>query len=375
MASVDDRVQYGPLKKLEVKNCVAYSGITCILGFLLFAFILMLIPGDVPEPPVLYGVISGVVLGPDNLPVENIEVSCPSFETVTTNANGEFSFPEAVYGEYVLAINHPNYEQETVNVVLGASNVDVEISLTFLYGVISGVVLGPDNLPVENIEVSCPSFETVTTNADGEFSLPEAVYGEYVITINAPNYEQESVNVVLNASNVEIEISLTFSPASVRIEARYSTTTDTVALVQLTLTCGSYSETQTTGIGGAFTFSNVERGDCNVVPHKSGFVPQSHDFVVNSLSHTEQVFITPVSGLAVNVAHFSTGQAINNQRVTVHGPTSFSGNTNIRGNIHFDTLILGATYTITIEREGFHPLQHIHVLSSTTLIHLNLTPL
>ncbi|KAL0212739.1 hypothetical protein RCL1_006365 [Eukaryota sp. TZLM3-RCL] len=199
MASVDDRVQYGPLKKLEVKNCVAYSGTTCILGFLLFALILMLIPGD---KPVSNGVISGVVLDSDNLPVENIEVSCPSFEPVTTNADGEFSFPEAVYGEYVLTIDHPNYEQETVNVVLGAASVDVDI---FLSPALSDVTLtvnhlSSENLPDASVTLTCGSFvETLITDSEGRVTFYNARRGVCFIEISKTYFDTGNYQMTVQA--------------------------------------------------------------------------------------------------------------------------------------------------------------------------------
>ncbi|KAL0213025.1 hypothetical protein RCL1_006651 [Eukaryota sp. TZLM3-RCL] len=354
MASIDDRVQYGPLKKLEVKNCVAYSGITCILGFLLFAFILMLIPGDAPEPPVLYGVISGVVLGPDNLPVENIEVLCPSFETVTTNANGEFSFPEAVYGEYVLTINAPNYEQETVNVVLDSSNVDVEISLTFLYGVISGVVLGPDNLPVENIEVTCPSFETVTTNANGEFSFPEAVYGEYVLTINAPNYEPETVNVVVDSASVNAEFSLTFSPAEVIIKVFRISTSEPMAGVGLMLNCNGQMFGSTDEMG-SFTFNDLPRVSCYLLVTKTGFFSEERSISLNSYTRTVSVNLRASAWLHVYTKDQSNNP-INGVSVTVEGPDYYYGwgTTSGDGRIVFDSLAEGHYYRISTSMTGYH---------------------
>ncbi|KAL0212989.1 hypothetical protein RCL1_006615 [Eukaryota sp. TZLM3-RCL] len=370
MASVDDRVQYGPLKKLEVKNCVAYSGITCILGFLLFAFILMLIPGDAPEPPVLYGVISGVVLGPDNLPVENIEVSCPSFETVTTNAVGEFSLPEAVYGDYVLTINHPNYEQETVIVVLDASSVEIEISLTFVYGVISGVVLGPDNSPVENIEVSCPSFEPVTTNVDGEFSFPETVYGDYVLTINHPNYEQVTVNVVLDASNVDVEISLTYSPATVYVEVKHIDTNEPLSDFTSIFSCGGTAIPGTAGLG-LITFNDVPRGTCTLQVTKSGFSTVHRSVVVNSLIIVEGVALFPLATLSVIVVNDHTNSPLPSTPVRVGHE---SVNTNLFGRATFN-IRNDRTYTITVERNGYESTSVQHHLTANHEITIRLVPI
>ncbi|KAL0213233.1 hypothetical protein RCL1_006859 [Eukaryota sp. TZLM3-RCL] len=459
MASVDDHVQYGPLKKLEVKNCVAYSGITCILGFLLFTFILMLIPGDVPEPPIVSGVISGVVLGPDNLPVENIEVSCPSFETVTTNANGQFSFPEAVFGEYVLTINHPNYEQETVMVVLDAAIVNVEISLSFVTGVISGVVLGPDNLPVENVALLCPSVSTVTTNANGEFSFPEAVYGEYILTVYHPNYNLETVNVVLDASNVDVEISLTFlygvisgivvgpdnspvenievscpsfetvttnangefsfpeavygeygltfldptfnfqpesrtavidrpnvgvfvplsfAPAQLAVDVRFSTSMDPLSSVTVTLKCGFLTQTLASSLNGIASFTNIMfRGECSLELSRNNFNSKTVNTLVNAAQNTEIVTLEPLSGFSVNLVDDSTGLPLHNVEITFSGGGSlYFYNTNVNGNINFSPLPQETSFNLYVNYPGYETLWYVYNFTNEPLlIKLRLVPL
>ncbi|KAL0213542.1 hypothetical protein RCL1_007168 [Eukaryota sp. TZLM3-RCL] len=295
MASVDDRVQYGPLKKLEVKNCVAYSGITCILGFLLFAFILMLIPGDAPEPPVLYGVISGVVLGPDNLPVENIEVSCSSFETVTTNANGEFSFPEAVYGEFVLTIDHPNYEQETVNVVLGAASVDVEISLTY-------------------------------------------------------------------------------SPVEILFRARREFTLQSFEGVTTTLTCGSFVASLDTNSNGMASFNAPVRGACVVEFSKQYFVTQTREITAPS-STTLTINLPAEATLSINVVDDTFHYTLPHVKVVLsHDGVEYEALTNWEGNVYFDNLPLGVSYSIRIESPGYETITTSRLFQFSYHLNYRLVP-
>ncbi|KAL0213393.1 hypothetical protein RCL1_007019 [Eukaryota sp. TZLM3-RCL] len=288
-------VQYSPRKCACLTNTLACCCICCCLTFVLLVTIALLVPDDVPpqpepEPPILYGVISGVVLGPDNLPVENIEVSCPSFETVTTNANGEFSFPEAVYGEYVLTIDHPNYVSENVNVVLDASSVDVEVSLSF-----------------------SPTRVTIT---------------------------------VLHSS--------TFAPLSA---------------VTTTITCGSASGSGSTSSDGTISFTNVPRGQCSITVNRSGFTSQTRNLLVNWYTHSETIHLVPSTtppppppppatvSVTITVVRDSNGAVLSGVQLVVTGNGySETRTTDSNGRATFPNLVVNQNYQARAQRTGFQTL-------------------
>lgn len=95
------------------------------------------------------------------------------------------------------------------------STVEVE-----LYGSISGTVkASTSNLPLEGVTITTnPGTTSVTTNADGEFSIGQVKVGDYSVTAAKDTYSSQSVNIkVTENQNNSMSFLLTVAPLDKKI--------------------------------------------------------------------------------------------------------------------------------------------------------------
>jgi hypothetical protein len=157
--------------------------------------------------------LSGVVLSElSQAPVQNAEVklegpTVPGDNPIYSGIDGTFSFPELLPGSYLLVVTHPNHEDRSLLIVLGAGEVaeDIEIvlaersSTSENTGRLTGLVRkGAELVLVEEeqdhsgivVEASGLGIRTVTNHL-GQFDLYLAA-GTYTILLSAPEHNPTS---------------------------------------------------------------------------------------------------------------------------------------------------------------------------------------
>ncbi|PXX98862.1 hypothetical protein DF185_15925 [Marinifilum breve] len=89
-----------------------------------------------------------------------------------------------------------------------------------LYGSISGTVkASASNLPMEGVTITTnPGTTSVTTNAEGEFSIEKVLVGDYSVTATKEDYSSQSINIkVTENQNNSMSFLLTVAPLDSKI--------------------------------------------------------------------------------------------------------------------------------------------------------------
>ncbi|WP_321515832.1 carboxypeptidase regulatory-like domain-containing protein [Marinifilum fragile] len=89
-----------------------------------------------------------------------------------------------------------------------------------LYGSISGTVkASASNLPMEGVTITTnPGTTSVTTNAEGEFSIEKVLIGDYSVTATKEDYSSQSINIkVTESQNNSMSFILTVAPLDSKI--------------------------------------------------------------------------------------------------------------------------------------------------------------
>ena len=140
---------------------------------------------------------------------------------ITDPADPTFTFNSVPVGTHTLIVSHPDYEQYTRSVTLGANqsvNLGV-ISLTARPGSISGRVTNiADGIEVVNATVKLVELNKLdTTDSSGRYSFAGIAEGYYTIEITHNDYSIKSVPVnVAKNQNTTMNVDLTANPGSVK---------------------------------------------------------------------------------------------------------------------------------------------------------------
>jgi len=162
-------------------------------------------------------------------------------DTVTTGADGTFSFEELAAGTYTVTVSLSGYETFTRrNVTVREDEVTVDVELDAIApatGVISGTVTDSESGdPLSGAIVVISSgfgvtavLDTVKTGADGTFSVGQLQAGNYRVTISAEGYRaftQRNVNV--EDDEVTVDAELRPSGSAVLTPLKYTSRTNGV---------------------------------------------------------------------------------------------------------------------------------------------------
>ncbi|MDD1772371.1 MAG: carboxypeptidase regulatory-like domain-containing protein [Methanomassiliicoccales archaeon] len=141
----------------------------------------------------LPGLIEGVVLDEDGHAIAGATVTLNSTTTVTTAADGSFSFT-ADAGTYSLKVEKVGFNTLTMNVTAIRNDTtdlgDLELTSSVDTGDIEGALVDDEGNVMSNVTVTLSNGMTTTTDAYGRFSFQNVTVGNYTLTIDVDGYDQ-----------------------------------------------------------------------------------------------------------------------------------------------------------------------------------------
>lgn len=268
--------------KRTLKRC--FVGI--MLAVLLGASCLLTACGDNETPPgtetafTIEGVVSS-----DMGPLSGVAVTLGE-ESKTTGTAGSYSF-EVAEGEYTLTFAKDGYvtQTKTVNTddaVSGKVTLNVSLSAAQKeYVVISGKVTDAESgAALEGAVISGSALESsVTTDADGAYTLPQLEKGSYSFTVSMNGYTSQTVSVSesdITGDTYTLNIQLTAIPAEELVTVSGTVTADypSGALSGVTVSAGAGYASVTTDENGAYSLRLAE-GDYTLTFSKEGYDEQT----------------------------------------------------------------------------------------------------
>lgn len=264
--------------KRTLKRC--FVGI--MLAVLLGASCLLAACGDNETPPgtetafTIEGVVSS-----DMGPLSGVAVTLGE-ESKTTGTAGSYSF-EVAEGEYTLTFAKDGYvtQTKTVNTDDAVSGkVTLNVSMAAVqkeYVVISGKVTDAESgAALEGAVISGSALESsVTTDADGAYTLPQLEKGSYSFTVSMNGYTSQTVSVSesdITGDTYTLNIQLTAIPAEELVTVSGTVTADypSGALSDVTVSAGAGYASATTDENGVYSLSLAE-GDYTLTFSKEGY--------------------------------------------------------------------------------------------------------
>jgi hypothetical protein len=156
------------------------------------------------------GELSGVVSS-GGAPVEGATVSVEGAGSVTTDAQGHYAIG-VTDGTWTVRVEAVGYEPATAEVtVADAASVTHDVDLSALpRHPVTGTVTDVGGTPVAGATVTATGVEdwSATTGADGRFTVPGLLDGEYEVRVAADGYLEEERTVAV-AGPTTIDVSLT----------------------------------------------------------------------------------------------------------------------------------------------------------------------
>lgn len=230
--------------------------------------------------------IEGVVSS-DMGPLSGVTVTLGE-ESKTTGTAGSYSF-EVAEGEYTLTFAKDGYvtQTKTVNTDDAVSGkVTLNVSMAAVqreYVVISGTVTDAESgAALEGAVISGSALESsVTTDADGVYTLPQLEKGSYSFTVSMNGYTSQTVSVSesdITGDTYTLNIQLTAVPAGELVTVSGTVTGDYPisggALSDVTVSAGAGYASVTTDENGAYSLSLAE-GDYTLTFSKEGYDEQT----------------------------------------------------------------------------------------------------
>ena len=265
-----------------MKKNVMRGFLGLMLAVLLGASCLLTACGDNETPPgtetafTIEGVVSS-----DMGPLSGVAVTLGE-ESKTTGTAGSYSF-EVAEGEYTLTFAKDGYvtQTKTVNTddaVSGKVTLNVSMAAAQKeYVVISGKVTDAESgAALEGAVISGSALESsVTTDADGAYTLPQLEKGSYSFTVSMNGYTSQTVSVSesdITGDTYTLNIQLTAVPAGELVTVSGTVTADypNGKLSGVTVSAGAGYASVTTDENGAYSLSLAE-GDYTLTFSKEGY--------------------------------------------------------------------------------------------------------
>lgn len=144
------------------------------------------------------GTITGVIMDEAGAPVDGVTVSVSGMagleQTVITGNDGKYTVGNVPIETHAVTFSKPGYRKISVTVTADKFDANkVAIAQAILVNAsakISGIVTDGKNngAPLSGVTVSISSTESVVTGADGTYTLPDLIAGDYTVTFTKANY-------------------------------------------------------------------------------------------------------------------------------------------------------------------------------------------
>lgn len=305
------------------------------------------------------GSITGVVTDASNgTPLSGATITTqPATSAATTNAQGAYTISNVTAGAYTVTASRTGYAPNSaaVGVSVGLS-ATANLVLTPLPGSVTGVVSDAvTGAPLSGATVTTqPPTSTVTTNAQGVFTIGGVPAGAYTVTATRASYSPNSTAAVV-APGQTATANLALTPIPGTISGVVTDASNGTPLAGATVSTQPATSTATTSAQGAYTISNVPPGNYTVTATRAGYNPNSvAAAVVSSQTTTSNVPLTPLPGSITGVVTDAANGALLAGATVSTVPATTTVTTNAQGAYTINTVPPG-NYTVTATRTGYSP--------------------
>ncbi|MCF4139192.1 MFS transporter [Streptomyces sp. Tue 6430] len=246
--------------------------------------------------------VRGLVRGAESAPVPQAAVTLISLTgrqlgRSVTQADGSYGLDAPGAGSYVLIASADGFQPQASTIVVDGEPVAYDILLSGTSGLGGVVRAAGTGEPVGHAmvvvtDVRGDLLATGTTGEQGEFSFAELVPGAVTVAVNAAGFRPRALPVEVGATGVtRVELVLD-AGAQVQgvVRAPHGPLAD--ARVTLVDAAGNVVGTATTGVDGAYAFTDLDGGDYTVIA--TGYPPVATALTVAG---------TGVDGHDIELAH------------------------------------------------------------------------
>lgn len=227
--------------------------------------------------------VRGRVLGTEKAPVGAAAVTLITLEgrqlsRSVTQADGSYGVAAPGAGPYVLIASADGYQPQATNIVVGDAAVTYDVLLSGTSGLLGTVRSADSGAPVSGAvvivtDVRGDVLATGHTDSLGEFTLTDLVPGTVTLAINSPKHRPLAQPVEIGGGTTRVELEL-HPGAHVRGTVRGGTGGPLGdARVTLVDVAGNVVASTTTGLDGAYAFSDLDSGAYTVIA--TGYPPQA----------------------------------------------------------------------------------------------------
>jgi hypothetical protein len=220
------------------------------------------------------------------LPIQGVTITYNGgSQTAITDQNGVYQLQNIAPGTYNVTASAVNYQKSTQSSTVTSGNTATTNFTLNELGKITGFVKNSVGVALSGATVSF-SGGSVTTAADGSYTLGNVVPGSYNVTATAPNYKSSTKSTTVNPGQTTNQ-SFSLSPQTGGIKGK-TTTISGVALqgVSVTVTGGLISTTKSTisDRHGNYSFSGLPVGSYTVTAAHAGYTTLQKSVTVSSNS-------------------------------------------------------------------------------------------
>lgn len=231
------------------------------------------VPGGIP--------VRGHVRGAESVPVPQAAVTLISLAgrqlgRSVAQADGSYGVDAPGTGTYVLIASADGHQPQASTIVVNEEPLAYDILLSGTSGLTGVVRSAETTLPVTDAmvivtDVRGDLLATAATGAQGEFSFAELVPGMVTLAVNAVGHRPRALPVEVSGTGVtRIEVDLDSGARLLGVvRAPHGPLAD--ARVTLVDAAGNVVGTATTGMDGAYAFTDLDGGDYTVIA--TGYPP------------------------------------------------------------------------------------------------------
>jgi len=327
------------------------------------------------------GAQNGQPLAGVNVTLSLNGVANSNLQTVTTNANGEYAFdPQPAERNYLIspsvaALSQPyalSPASETTGLL--TANVTKNFTATPLY-TISGRITDANSNPVSGVSVAASPLTTVTTNANGEYTLSGARPNtNYTVTPSRTGFtftpaNRLHTNLTGNTTGADFFAASQTYTISGRITSTTSQPTgQPVANATVKLT-GTQTAQTTTNANGEYTFPNLGvGGNYTVTPTLEDHTVAPTSRSANSLAGNQTLDFTVTQLFDIRgIVKDTSGAPMSGVTINLNGSAILT--TTADGKFELNNRTGGQTFTVKPARNGFtfSPAQEVVTLNADRL--------
>jgi len=225
--------------------------------------------------------VGGFVRGAEGVPVAGAAVTLISLAgrqlgRAVAQPDGSYGLDAPGTGSYVLIASADGFQPQASTVVVGGEPVAYDILLSGTSGLSGLVRAAHTGGPVKDAmvivtDVRGDLLATAVSGEQGEFSFAELVPGAVTVAVNAAGYRPRALPVEVGGTGVtRVEVDL---DAGAQLQGVVRAPHGPLADARVTLVdaAGNVVATATTGIDGAYAFTDLDGGEYTVIA--TGYAP------------------------------------------------------------------------------------------------------